>query len=299
LTNDQKITALHSTRPRSPFLRYSLIAVLIAIAAAWLLEDGYQSILTPQQKAANLTRFLSKLTPEPLRAEGSFTLTAAAQWLGEKLNARTFSAVLSTFAIATSAILISSLAAFLLIPAASRNLATAEPAGIPTRSPRLLWKILRGLTRALFVITRAVPEYLYAFILVAILGPIAWPLVLALAIHNIGILGRLGSEVIENAPMSAARESIARGGSRTSVYLTNLLPDSFNRFLVYFFYRWETCIREATVLGMLGLLSLGALISDAKVARHFDDMLLYVLLGATIVMLGDFLSVKVRYRLQR
>lgn len=292
---DAQIAALRSARPRSYLLRWSLAFVVIASIAAWFFEDGLESILTSDQKIRNLQRFLSRLAPEPLR--DGFTFKAAGQWFGEHLNADTVRASISTLTIATSAILLSSLAALFLIPAASRNLASATPAGIPTRSPSLLWAAVRGLTGALFILARAIPEYLYAFILVAIFGPIAWPLVLALAIHNAGILGRLGAEVVENSPMSAVSESIARGGSRTAVYLTHILPDSFNRFLVYFFYRWETCVREATVLGMLGLLSLGSLISDAKVARHFDEMLLFVLIGAAIVMFGDLFSGFLRRRL--
>ncbi|MCH9647651.1 MAG: hypothetical protein K0U98_05385 [Deltaproteobacteria bacterium] len=33
--------------------------------------------------------------------------------------------------------------------------------------------------------------------------------------------------------------------------------------LLYFFYRWETSVRDATVLGLLGISSLGHWIVDA------------------------------------
>ena len=42
------------------------------------------------------------------------------------------------------------------------------------------------------------PEYIWAFLLLFLLGPTAWPAVLALAIHNAGILGKLASEVVED-----------------------------------------------------------------------------------------------------
>ena len=62
------------------------------------------------------------------------------------------------------------------------------------------------------------------------------------------------------------------------------------RFLTYFFYRWETCVREATVLGILGMASLGWLIDESKVAFKYDEMLFFIGLGVVIVLLGDLLS---------
>ena len=56
----------------------------------------------------------------------------------------------------------------------------------------------------------------------------------------------------------------------------------------------QACVREAAVLGMLGVISLGYLITDAKSARAFDQMVFFILLGAVIVLAGDLLSALVR-----
>ena len=129
-------------------------------------------------------------------------------------------------------------------------------------------------------------------------GPTIWPLVIALALHNGGILLRLGSEVIDNRSSRAAEVLVAQGATRSGIFTGSLLPESFNRFLLLLFYRWETCIREATVLGMLGVLSLGSLIDDANTRLFYDDMLLYVLLGALLVFAGDVVSDLLRLRLK-
>jgi phosphonate transport system permease protein len=292
-----RIEELRRHRPRSLLLRWSAVAALAFIAWAWSARGGMGTVLSEEQRARNLERFLEKLKPYPVQQSGHWA--DALPWADELLRGDGFRACLSTLAIATGAILLSSLVALLIVPGASRHLASPAPFGLPVSGKPGPWRALGGITRGFFILTRAVPEYLYAFFLVAILGPTAWPLILALAIHNIGILGRLGSEVIDNAPPAAARESLARGGRRYSVYVTTLLPECFNRFLVYFFYRWETCVREATVLGMLGFISLGALIDNARVARRLDEMVFFVLCGAMIVMLGDFFSALVRHRLQR
>jgi phosphonate transport system permease protein len=148
------------------------------------------------------------------------------------------------------------------------------------------------------VLTRAVPEYIYAFLLVALLGPSAWPLVLALALHNVGILGRLWGEVTENERPEAAAQLARVGASRWEVYVGGLVPTAFNRFLLFFFYRWETCVREATILGMLGISSLGYHISIARNFLNYDQMLFFVLLGAAVIILGDVVSDVLRRRLR-
>jgi ABC-type phosphate/phosphonate transport system permease subunit len=49
-------------------------------------------------------------------------------------------------------------------------------------------------------------------------------------------------------------------------------------------------VREATVLGMLGVVSLGYWIQDARARQFHDEMLLLVALGAVIVLIADILS---------
>ena len=120
---------------------------------------------------------------------------------------------------------------------------------------------------------------------------------MALAIHNFGILGRLWGEVVENAETASAEQAIAAGQSRSSSFITRIVPASFNRFLIYLFYRWETCLKDATVLGMLGLLTLGKLIALSK-GFFWDQMFFYILLGASVILLGDLFSTYVRRKLR-
>lgn len=142
------------------------------------------------------------------------------------------------------------------------------------------------------------PEYLLAYLLLRLLGPTAWPLILGLAIHNFGIIGRLGGELIDNSTLHHTGTLLSQGATRNSSYLFSILPTYFNRFCLYFFYRWETCIRDATILGYLGIASLGFLISDSRARDHYDQMFFYILLGAATVMAGDLLSEVIRRKIR-
>ena len=147
---------------------------------------------------------------------------------------------------------------------------------------------------------RAVPEFILAFLLLAVLGPRnAWPAILALAIHNCGILARLGSEVVENLEPAPLRALAAVGAPRRSMVVFGVLPLALGRDLLYFFYRFETCVREATVLGMLGVLSLGYWIQDARAKQYYDEVFLLVLFSVGLVLMADLLSVLARRSIRR
>lgn len=298
-----RLDELRRNRPRSLFFRVSLVVIACLTVWAWLAESRIDSILTADQKRANLERFAKKLTPEPVRLSGDWSL--AFPWAAEKLTEdRGFVAVGQTFALSAFSIALAGFFALLFLPAASRNLATNRPLDIASGKgtlPSFAWRSLSWVTRASFVITRSMPEYVLGFLLISVFGPDPWALVLALAIHNWGILGRLGAEVVENAPPEAGQTVVAHGGGRLGAYFAAILPESFSRMIVYLFYRWETCVREATVLGMLGVISLGYLVVQAKSGRAFDDMVFFVLLGALLVLAGDLTSALVRrwLRLQK
>ncbi len=296
-SRQNRIDDLRRSRHRSRFLRVSLLVAIGLVAWAWTAGDLYESVLTSEQRKANLERFVGKMTPKPVRESGDWS--EFTPWVVKMLTeGEGLKAAGITFALATAAAALSGFFALLFLPGAARNLTTPDPLDIVGgRRGGLftgIWTLLNKLTRILFVFTRSLPEYILGFLLISVLGPHPWALVLALAIHNFGILGRLGAEVVENAPPAAARTVIAHGGGRLGAYLAALLPDAFNRMIVYFFYRWETCVREATVLGMLGVVSLGYLITQSKAGRAFDNMVFFVLLGALIVLAGDILSAVVR-----
>ena len=55
------------------------------------------------------------------------------------------------------------------------------------------------------------------------------------------------------ATAMASSTARAAGASRSQIAVTAIAPLVFNRTLLFFFYRWETCVRDATSLGLLGI----------------------------------------------
>jgi phosphonate transport system permease protein len=303
----RRVDELWRRRPTERFVRASLCALGLLLFAAWPLA-GFEwgELLTPR-RLQNLERFLSELRPFPLQGE-SWSWPVAARWALDLLNRRGWEAARTTLAISICASLLAGGLGYGLALLASRSLAVTEPyaeagrtnggeaqgVGRTQRWARFAWAVPRIAIRGLLMGLRSIPEYVWAFLLLAILGPSAWPAVLALAIHNTGILGRLGAETFENAERAAPAALRGIGASRGQIVGLALLPAAFGRLLLYFFYRWETCVREATVLGLLGIVSLGYWIEEARVRGQYDVLFAWVLLGVVIVLLGDLVSLWAR-----
>jgi phosphonate transport system permease protein len=291
---------LRKERHRNAFLRFSCAGMVLLIIASWTFGGfDWGEALSPR-RLANLSRFLDEARPYPIRM-GKPGQTW--EWARGLLASRGVEASRQTLALSIAAIVLAGAWALVLSLPAARNVASPEPFGTPDgaarRLPRLAWRLVVGLSRFVLTFARAIPEYVWAFLLLAMLGQQAWPAVLALALHNAGILGRLGAEVVENVDPAVPRALRGLGGTRLQVAAVGVLPLVLPRFLLYFFYRWETCVREATVLGMLGFTSLGYWISDARARDRYDEMMVLILLGAVLVLAGDFASAVTRALVRR
>lgn len=297
------VAQLRKMRPRNHFLRLSAVISVLLIVLAWMTGGFVLTDVFSRRRLDNLARFLGELQPEPFR-DGQFEAQALGHWVWSLLKDHGLEATFITLAISVAAIVLAGLGALLVALPTARNVASSEPflpAGRrPSWTKRALWQSLLVATRVVLIFLRSIPEYVWAFVLLAMLGPGAWPAVLALALHNMGILGKLGGEVIENTEPATAKALRGLGSTRSQIASVNLLPAALPRFLLYFFHRWETCVREATVLGILGFASLGYWIHlDARARNRYDQMVFYVLLAAALVLAGDLVSAAARRVVRR
>lgn len=119
---------------------------------------------------------------------------------------------------------------------------------------------LQSLVRLLLNGLRAIPELVWAalMVLAAGLGPNAGTL--ALALHTAGVLGRLFAEALENTPREPAEAIRLQGGSQIAAFCYGTLPNLWPQLLAYSLYRWENNIRMASVLGFVGAGGLGQML---------------------------------------
>ncbi|GCL63310.1 phosphonate ABC transporter, permease protein PhnE [Pseudaquabacterium pictum] len=139
-------------------------------------------------------------------------------------------------------------------------------------------------TRGLLNLLRAVPELVWAGLLLiaAGLGPLAGTL--ALAAHTTGVLGRLFAEAMENAPSGPGDALRAQGVGKWRVALYATLPQVLPQLLSYTLYRWENNIRAAAVLGVVGAGGLGQLLAFHMGLFHMAKTA--TVLGAMLLLVG-------------
>lgn len=289
-SRSRSIQELYVSRPTRRVVTASIWLMVMGLVSVWIVCDVSLMDLLRPRRLSNLGRFMDDIAPP---AGLDFL-----HWVGEVLGGRWSAAVWPTVALAVFSTVLAGGFGLVFSLLASRRLMHSEPWLHCGRSPRrvevLAWAVGGQVARLLLMIMRAVPTYLWAYILVLLCGLGAWPAVVALVLHNTGILGRLGAEMVDDLEPGVSRAMRGMGASRRQIALFSVGPDAFGRGLMYFFVRWETAVREATVLGLLGFVSLGWFIQDARVRMRLDEMMLFVGLGVVIVVVGDVLSVRLR-----
>ena len=120
--------------------------------------------------------------------------------------------------------------------------------------------VFRNLTRGFLNVLRSIPELVWASILLiaAGLGPFAGTL--ALALHTVGVLGRLFADAFENCPPLPAATLRINGARPAVAFLYATLPQCSPQMMSYTLYRWENNIRAAAILGVVGAGGLGQML---------------------------------------
>ncbi|MEL7356868.1 MAG: ABC transporter permease subunit [Cyanobacteria bacterium J06560_6] len=142
--------------------------------------------------------------------------------------------------------------------------------------------------RLVLLWARAIPAPILALVILYGMFPGVWPGALALAIHNFGILGRLMAEVNENLPDGPLRGLRSLGASGGGVVLYGVLPMNLPRFLAYGLYRWEVCLRETVIVGLVGAGGLGRLMMEQLSSLDYSGLAatLTMFVGLTVVVDG-------------
>jgi phosphonate transport system permease protein len=131
---------------------------------------------------------------------------------------------------------------------------------------------LRFTVRRLLEFARTVPGIVFALIFVIAfgLGPMAG--VLAIAIHSTGALGKLFSEIVENADMKPVEGVRSTGGNWLSCMRFAVLPQVSAGYASYALLRFEINVREASVMGFVGAGGIGQELVVAIRKFYYSDV---------------------------
>lgn len=243
-----------------------ILVVFIALMASGFLVADDRNAGGFWDGITNIFQFPSEVVSEAARN--------AAALPGLMLHA--VPSLIETLNIALAATLIGALVGGVLALMATRGLA---------RWPGLILPV-----RRLMDTLRAFPEIVVALILIFILGGGPVPAMIAIALHTAGALGKLFSEVAENADLKPVEGLQSVGATWIQRMLLGVVPQVAPNWLSYALLRFEINIRASAILGFVGEGGIG---HDLKLAmqwgqgRYDQVVAIFIVLFLTIVVVDQ------------
>lgn len=153
------------------------------------------------------------------------------------------------------------------------------------------------LVRRFLEALRTIPELVYALIFVWAFGVGALAGILAITIHTIGAMGKLFSEVIENADMRPWDGVQASGGTWGQCCRFAILPQVAPNLISYALLRFEINVRGASVIGFVGAGGIGQEIHKVIAFNYYEEISAIMLMVIATVVMIDLLSERLRHRI--
>ncbi|GHG92438.1 phosphonate ABC transporter, permease protein PhnE [Pseudodonghicola xiamenensis] len=252
-----------------------LLALFVALMAA-----GFRT--ADMRNAGSFGDGITHVFDYPAEVLGE-AVEKAAQLPGNLL--RFLPSLVETLNIAAASTLLGAIAGIVLSLLATRGLAR--------------WPALIPLFRRVMDILRAIPEIVIALVLIFILGGGPVPAMIAIALHTVGALGKLFSEVNENASLKPVEGLQSVGATWPQRMILGVIPQVGPNYVSYALLRFEINIRASAILGFVGAGGIGYDLRNAMSwgqGRYDEAAAIFVLLFLTIVLV-DQLSGYFRDRL--
>jgi phosphonate transport system permease protein len=143
---------------------------------------------------------------------------------------------------------------------------------------------------------RAINEMVFAmlFVVAVGLGPFAG--VLALWVHTTGILAKLFAEAVEAIDPQPVEGIRATGASKLEEIAYGVVPQVIPLWISYSLYRFESNVRSASVVGMVGAGGIGVVLWEIIRGFYYAETCAVMLIVIVTVTLVDLLSAQIRRR---
>jgi phosphonate transport system permease protein len=152
-------------------------------------------------------------------------------------------------------------------------------------------------TRMILNINRAVPDIIFALIFVAAVGLGPFGGVLALAVGSIGSLAKLYAESIEAIDPQQTLAVRATGASGMQSFMYGVLPQALPLIMSYSILSFESNVRSATILGLVGAGGVGFILSKYISLFQYRELMGALIFIIIMVTLIDWLSGWLRKKL--
>jgi phosphonate transport system permease protein len=258
--NAARIEALDQARPRSWLYFFAWALALSILAASWSGADMRPWALVADGK--NMAEYASGFFPPDFR-----------EW---RLY---LSEMLVTLKIA--------------VWGTALAIVCAVPLGLLSSSNIAPWWIHQPVRR-LMDACRSINEMVFAmlFIVAVGLGPFAG--VLALWVHTTGALAKLFSEAVEAIDPQPVEGIRATGASKLEEIRYGVLPQVMPLWISYALYRFESNVRSASVVGMVGAGGIGVILWEIIRGFQYAQTCAVLIIVIVTVSMIDMVSARLR-----
>ncbi|GIW22962.1 MAG: hypothetical protein KatS3mg068_1969 [Candidatus Sericytochromatia bacterium] len=201
-------------------------------------------------------------------------------WWNNQFPQTIIGATIQTIQMALAGTFIALLFAFPISFLAARN----------TSPHPLIYKSIRVFLNLL----RTVPDLALGLIFVSAVGLGAFAGTLALAVHTTTVLAKLLSESIENIDEGVVEALKATGANYFQILSFAVVPQMLPDLISFTLYRFETNIRAAAVLGLIGAGGIGYLLNNAFRTFDYQEASAIVIILIILVISVDSISAKLR-----
>ena len=173
------------------------------------------------------------------------------------------------------------------------SVVAAVPLGILSSenlAPAWVYQPVRRLMDA----CRAINELVFAMIFVVAVGLGPFAGVMALFIHTTGVLAKLFSEAVEAIETNPVEGVRATGADSVHEIIFGVIPQVMPLWISYSLYRFESNLRSATVLGIVGAGGIGVLLWESIRGFSYPEAAAIIIIIVISVTLVDMTSQVIR-----
>lgn len=155
--------------------------------------------------------------------------------------------------------------------------------------------LVRFVVRRTLDTIRSIDALIWALVFVGVVGLGPFAGVLAIAVSDTGALGKLFSEAIESTDARGRESVLASGGTQYLAVRFGLLPQVLPIIAGQILYFFESNVRSATIIGIVGAGGIGLFLSEQIRTYDFDQVAFAIIMILVTVAAIDWISGKLRH----
>jgi phosphonate ABC transporter permease subunit PhnE len=265
--------AIKPRKESAPFLAWLVMALGIGAAAT---EFDLGALARNAERGAIILRPM--LQPD-LFMPGTFTPSFNGRFV--------FEGIAQTLGMALLATTIGGILAIPFAFVAARNL----------MSVNAITRAIYFVARTFLNLARSIESLILAIIFVKVVGLGTFAGFIALTIHTTAALGKLFSEIIEAIDPGPMEAISATGATWLQMVRYAVIPQIVPQFTALTIYRWDINTRTSTIIGIVGGGGIGFFLNQWIRNGDYRAVSASFIAIAVVVMVMDFVSAKIRARL--